>query len=63
MKKASAGRSVSGLKWASKICLGAQRKLFNTIRESMLLSVSFVLVLLEVIKTTPPGSDVKAKQP
>jgi hypothetical protein len=63
MKKESVGKSVSGLKWAAKICSAAGRKPVDTIRETMLLSASFLLVLLEVIKTTPPVSDVKIKQP
>jgi hypothetical protein len=62
MKAGHVRKSVSGLRWAGKRWLVAERRAIDTIREAMLLAASLMLVLLKIMKTAPPGSNGEAQR-
>jgi hypothetical protein len=63
MKGARVGKSMSGLRWAGRTCRVTERKVADTIWETLLLSTSLLLVLLRFMNTAPSASDAKAQRP
>lgn len=61
MKDQHMWKNPSVLGWAGRAWWTTERKVVCTMRETMLLSASLLLVLLKVMKTAPPESDARTQ--